>query len=147
MDRICSFFGHKDVELTDKLWEDIPSAIKSLIEDCGVNTFYFDRFGDFDEYCHRAVSVMKAEYPNIERVFCLSDERHLNPRKRPSYLLKTDYEEFIYLPLDFDYWYSRLYYRNCEMINKSDFVVFYIRNAENSGAYKCFEYVSRGRVK
>ena len=52
-----------------------------------------------------------------------------------------DYEQFIYLALSYDYWYTRIYYRNCAMIDRSDYVVFYAEERENSGAYKALRYV------
>ena len=62
------------------------------------------------------------------------------PKKRPVWLKQENYEDFIYLDLDFDWWYKRIYYRNCAMIDRSDIVVFYVEPKENSGAYKAYKY-------
>ena len=97
----------------------------------------------FDVLCHEVVTILKEKYPSISSVFCLTNERHLNPHKRPKFLNDEDYEEFIYLPLTFDYWYTRIYYRNCEMINRSDFILFYCTNRQGSGAYKALKYAQK----
>ena len=75
---------------------------------------------------------MKEKYSAIKRVYCLHDERYLRERKRPQYLRAKAYEEFVYFPLSFDYWYQRIYYRNCEMIERSDYIIFYAKNRKDS---------------
>ncbi len=52
-------------------------------------------------------------------------------------------EEFTYLPLDYNYWYTRIYYRNCEMIDRSDCVIFYAEQKKESGAYKALRYAQK----
>lgn len=108
-----------------------------------VGIFYFNGFGEFDDLCHEVITELNEKYPFIKRIYCLSDPRHLRLFKRPNWLKDEDYEEFVYLDLDFDYWYTRLYYRNCEMINQSDYVIFYVHNTENSGAYKALQYAEK----
>lgn len=135
----CSFFGHSEISITDDLKDRLHAELVRLLRD-GYDTFYFGGFGDFDHLCWQTVTDLKNDYPQIYRVYCLSDPRHVRLSKRPKWLKDTDYEEFTYLNLGFDYWYSRIYYRNCEMINQSDFVIFYANNVENSGAYKAYKH-------
>ena len=111
----------------------------------GFTTFLFGGFGEFDELCHEVVSDLKKSNPKIQRVYCLIDEKYLREEKRPRYLLDCDYEKFVYFPLAFDYWYTRIYYRNCEMINRSDCVIFYAETRMDSGAYKALQYAKRGK--
>ncbi|MGN0961047.1 MAG: hypothetical protein ACI4PF_02465 [Christensenellales bacterium] len=92
----------------------------------------------FDELAWKIVTELKLKYQHIKRIFCLSDSKY--QIKRPIWLSSQDYEEFIYLDLEFDWWYKRIYYRNIEMINRSDIVIFYVNHTENSGAYKCLKY-------
>ncbi len=146
MEEICSFFGHRDIIVTSEIKEALSNAIMDIIAK-GVTTFYFGGFGDFDELCHNTVSEIRKQNKHIKRIFCLSDERHLRISKRPKYLDSDDYEEFIYLPLAYDYWYTRIYYRNCEMIDASEYVVFYYRNTERSGAYKAYQYAVKTKKK
>ena len=58
-------------------------------------------------------------------------------------LTKKDYEEFIYLDMRYTGFYQRIYFRNIEMIEQSDFILFYVNNTENSNAYKTMQYAKR----
>lgn len=139
----CSVFGHREIEITQNLKVKIKLTFEDLIKKENVKYFYFGGFGEFDNLCWEIVSDLKKQYPHIYRIFCLSDPRHQRLSKRPKWLKDDDYEEITYLDLGFDYWYSRLYYRNCEMINRSDFVVFYVKHTERSGAYKAMQYAKK----
>lgn len=142
--KICSVFGHSKIEEdVDHLKSKLNEVFINLIEEKGVGIFFFGGFGDFDHLCWEVVTELIKKYPFVKRVYCLEDVRYLRPRKRPKYLKDEDYEDFIYLDLDYNYWYTRIYYRNCEMIKQSDYVVFYIRNTENSGAYKAYKFARR----
>ncbi len=93
------------------------------------------------------LSQFKKEYTHIKRIYCLSDVRHLRKIKRPKWLKDEDYEEFIYLDLSFDYWYNRIYFRNVEMVDKSDYIIFFVNQTKNSGAYKIFKYAKKQKKK
>ena len=138
--KICSFFGHREIEVTKELKNILYNTIIDLIENKDVKTFLFGGFGMFDDLCWQIVTYLKNKYTNIRRVYCLEDSRYLNKLKRPKYLLDCDYEDFIYLPLDYDYWYKRIYYRNCAMIDHSEYVIMYCQARADSGAYKAYKY-------
>jgi len=142
--KVCSFFSHSKIEITEELKEKLMTTVKKLIED-GFSIFYFGGFGEFDELCWQTVTQLKTTYPDIKRIYCLSDPRHQRLSKRPRLLKDEDYEEFVYLDLDFDWWYQRIYFRNCEMINQSDFVIFYVNQTKNSGAYKALQYAKKNK--
>ena len=139
MIKTCSVFGHSTIEITKELESKLFEIMEDLIKQ-GCEFFYFGGFSMFDELCHKVVSKLKETHNHIKRVFCLSDPRHLRISKRPKWLKSEDYEEFVYLDLEFDWWYQRIYYRNCAMIDKSDIVLFYAEERENSGAYKAYKY-------
>ena len=120
----------------------IRIIIESLIIK-GCKTFYFGGYGEFDGLCYEIVTDLKQRYNDIKRVFCLTEEKHLIERKRPRWLINQLYEEYVYLHLQYDYWYTRIYYRNCEIVRNSDYIVFYARNEESSGAYKTLKYAKR----
>ena len=143
MDKICSFFGHRKIINAENLQKTVSTLVEKLILEKGYNVFLFGGFGEFDELSYQVVSTYQKQYSAIKRVFCLSEEKHLLLRKRPAYLRGKDYEEFIYLPPSFDYWYTRIYYRNCQMIEKSDCIVFYAEERKDSGAYKALEYAQK----
>lgn len=142
--KICSFFGHSEIIVTEDLRGQIIAEVRRLISE-EFDCFYFGGFGMFDHLCWQLVTELKIDFPIIRRVYCLSDPRHTRLSKRPKWLKNEDYEEFVYLDLDYDYWYTRIYYRNCEMINQSDFVIFYTLDQENSGAYKAYKYAKKSR--
>ena len=146
MSKICSFFGHRKIENKVSIKREVTEWIEKLIEE-DFSIFLFGGFGEFDELCYEAVSALKGKYAKIKRIYCLIDERHLSERKRPKYLRTEDYEEFIYLAPSFDYWYTRIYYRNCEMIEKSDFVIVYAETRKDSGAYKALQYAVKHKKK
>lgn len=142
MIKTCSIFGHSQIEFTKELENKLTTTFETLINQ-GCKYFYFGGFGEFDDLCHRVVSKLKNTYPHIQRIFCLSDPRHQRISKRPKWLKDEDFEEFKYLDLDFDWWYQRIYYRNCAMVDRSDIVVFYVEPRENSGAYKVYKYAKQ----
>ncbi len=143
---ICSFFGHRDVDITQTLYKNTKAEIMKIIE-FGCRTFYFGGFGDFDELCHKIVSEIKEEQPNknIQRVFCVPQERYL--RKNARFFKRENYERVIYIEPSFDGWYKSIYFRNCAMIDESDFIAFYAQERENSGAYKALKYAKRNKNK
>ena len=140
--KTCSVFGHRKINITKEIEEKLYFIFEELIKN-GCEIFYFGGFGEFDELCHEVITKLKETYTQIKRIYCLSDRRHLKLSKRPCWLKNEDYEEFIYIDLDFDWWYQRLYYRNCAIIDKSDVVIFYVEKREDSGAYKAYKHANR----
>lgn len=136
----CSLFGHNEIEVTNELKQNSTNLFIDMIENKNVNCFYFGGLGQFDDLCWQIITGLKTRYKDIVRVFCLADPRHQRLSKRPKWLKNEDYEEIVYLELDFDYWYTRIYYRNCEIVNRSDYVVFYVNHTKGSGAYKAMQY-------
>ncbi len=137
-------FGHSKIEINKELENILFNTFENLIIQ-GCEDFYFGGFGEFDELCHKVISNLKNTYPNLQRIFCLSNPKHQQISKRPKWLKNEDYEKFTYLNLEFDWWYKRIFYRNCAMIDHSDFVVFYVEPRENSGAYKAYQYAKRNK--
>lgn len=143
--KICSFFGHREIEITEDLVLKLTVFIEKLIVNKNFGIFYFGGFGMFDDLCYKIVSQLKQKYPYVKRIFCLSDPRHQRVSKRPNWLKNEEYEEYVYLELKYDYWYTRIYFRNCEMINRSDFVIFYAKENEDSGAYKALQHAIKNK--
>ena len=145
-DKICSFFGHRDVNITSELYATTTAEILKSV-DFGCRVFYFGGYGDFDDLCYRIVTKIKEENPLLllKRVYCVSQERYL--RKSTRYFRREDYDEIIYLVPSFEGWYKSIYFRNCAMIDKSDIVVFYAEERENSGAFKAYQYAKKKKDK
>ena len=144
--KICSFFGHRDVEITDELHATTTAEILRSV-DFGCRIFYFGGYGDFDNLCYQIVNRIKNEHPalGIRRIYCVSQERYL--RKDTRYFRREDYDDVIYLIPSFEGWYKSIYFRNCAMIDESDVVIFYAEERENSGAYKAFKYAKKKKDK
>ncbi|MBR5817463.1 MAG: hypothetical protein IKY62_02340 [Clostridia bacterium] len=143
-EKICSFFGHRELKITDELYSRTACEITRAIED-GCHTFYFGGYGKFDELCYNIVAKMKEEKPEIKRIYCVAQERYLH--KNVPYFKRENYDDVIYLTPTFDYWYKSIYYRNCAMIDKSDIIIFCAEKRESSGAYKAYKYAKRKKGK
>ncbi len=65
--KICSFFGHRNVVVTEELKEKLKEIIEDLIVNHNVLTFLFGSRSDFDYLCHLVVTELKEKYPNIIR--------------------------------------------------------------------------------
>ena len=138
-EKICSFFGHRDIGETDKLKTVLSTEILRAIE-FGCRIFYFGGYGDFDSFCYEIVTKIKNENQNLnlKLIYCVSQEKYLYKKVR--YFNREDYDDVIFLMPEFDGWYKSIYFRNCAMIDQSEVIIFYAENRENSGAYKAYKY-------
>ena len=143
--KICSFFGHRNVTVTEELYTATKSAVLAALS-FGCRVFYFGGYGDFDALCYRIVREIKngGEW-DLRLVYCVAQERYL--RKLPTCIRREDYDEIIYLTPIFDGWYKSIYFRNCAMIDESAYVVFYAEAREGSGAYKAYRYAAQKKGK
>ena len=141
-EKICSFFGHRDVEITDELLAKTTAEIEKSV-DFGCRIFYFGGFSDFDALCYQIVTKLKEQTPEIKRVFCVPLEKYI--RKNAPYFKREDYDEIIYLQPTLEGWYKSIYFRNCAMIDNSDLIIFCVEERKNSGAYKTYEYAQKKR--
>lgn len=148
MDKFCCVFGHweideKEIEIEEKLKE----AFIDLIEKKNVKTFFFGGFGNFDSLCYKVVTELKNKYTDLSRIYVCDDYKYIDrPWKRHVWLKARVYEEFVYFDMEYRGFYKRIYFRNCEIINHSDYGVFYIRKTENSGAYKALLYAKKKKI-
>lgn len=142
--KVCSCFGHLNVEITDGLKARTIKEIDKAIAG-GVRTFLFGGRSDFDDLVYDIVTEKKSREPqlDIKRIFCFPLEKQL--RKPPNWFKRKEYESCCCPCKSFDWWYTSIYYRNCAMIDQSDFVLFYAEERENSGAYKAYKYAVKAR--
>ncbi len=145
-EKICSFFGHRDANITDRLYAMTTTEIMKAVE-LGYRTFYFGGYGDFDDLCHEILTKIKDENPElkIRRIYCVSQEKYLYKSVR--YFNREDNDEIIYRLPSFSGWYKNIYFRNCAMIDQSNLIIFYAESKENSGAYKAYKYAKNKRDK
>lgn len=133
----CSFFGHRSVEVTKELEQEVTLIIEDLIVNHHVSVFLFGSRSQFDYLCHLVVTNLKEKYPNIKRISytcksetcVLENERekweqiYSRLKKRDVSLLGVE-DEFEYKT---KYTSGRASYveRNQAMIQDSDYCVFY----------------------
>lgn len=142
--KTCSFFGHREIIVTKELKQKLRDIIENLITKENFVIFFFGGFGEFDNLCHEIVTKLKNKYSFVKRIYVCEDYNFVDrPHKRPKWLTKKDYEEFIYLDMRYTGFYQKIYFRNIEMIEQSDFILFYVNNTENSNAYKTMQYAKR----
>ncbi len=139
IEKTCSCFGHSKVDITDELIARVRMEIDKAVAD-GVRIFLFGGRSDFDDLCYYLVTEKKNAEPrlDIKRVFCFPLDKQL--RKPPRWFIRKEYEALECPTKDFDYWYTAIYYRNVAMIDKSDLILFWVEERENSGAYKTYRY-------
>ena len=135
--KICSFFGHRNVEPTEELKLRAKETIEDLIVNHGVSIFLFGSRSNFDLLCKSIVTELKGTYTRIKRIAytckhetcTLESERQLwenvysHFQKQEVRLIGVE-EEFEHKT---KYTSGRASYveRNQAMINDSDYCVFY----------------------
>ena len=135
--KVCSFFGHRKIEITDELELKVKNLIEFLIVILNVGVFLFGSKSDFDWLCHKIVTDLKEKYPHIIRISytcrsescILESERekwekiYSNFQKREVHLLGVEEER----EHKTKYTSGKASYveRNHAMIDDSDICVFY----------------------
>ena len=138
-------FGHRDMTFNEKEREYLYDLFEDMIVNKNIHIFLFGGFGGFDDFCHEIISELKKKYPQIKRVYVCEFYKYIErPNKRPAWLKNEDYEAFEYYEMNYTGFYQRIYFRNCEIIDHSDFCVFCVdENNNQSGAKKALEYAKR----
>lgn len=138
-------FGHWNIDIDEASKQKIYNIFEDYIVNKNVCIFYFGGFGNFDALCHTIITNLKQKYPHIKRIYVCEDYKFIDrPHKRPAWLKKEYYEDFVYFHMRYTGFYKRIYFRNCEIINNSDFCVFYVdEGRQHSGALKALQYAKR----
>lgn len=133
----CSFFGHRNIEITDDLKQKLKVVVEDLIIKNNVYNFLFGSRSNFDSLCRLVVTELKEKYENIKRIVytCKSESCILETerteweyiysklQKQPIHLIGVEQE----VEHKTKYISGKASYveRNYAMINDSDFCVFY----------------------
>lgn len=135
--KACCFIGHRKIEKTDELVNKLEEIINDLIFNQGVVTFLFGSRSQFDDFCHKTVTEFQKKNPQIKRImytcrseYAVKKEEKEDLEKGWSELLKRDVKLKDY---DGEMMSDRLrsagkasyVERNQDMINASDYCVFY----------------------
>lgn len=136
-----SFFGHRNLYDNESLIFDLLiKQIEPLILDGGFTEFVFGGYGEFDDLALRAVKTLKAKYPRIKTVYAQPYYKYKD--KDGMERLKSLYDEVYYPELEEKPQKFAITYRNREMIDNSDFCVFYVKR-DHGGAFDALKYAKR----
>lgn len=162
---VCSFFGHRKIELTDNLKQKVKDCVNHLIINYNVQTFLFGSRSNFNDFCHSIVTELKQKYPNVKRIFytCKSEGCVLESEKqeRENIYSKLLKQEIHLLGFEEEFEHETKYVagkasyieRNQAMINDSNFCVFYYNKnyvpptKTNSSTKKAYEYATKKKKR
>lgn len=142
----CCFLGHREIYETAELKDQLYNLIEMLITVKRINTFLFGSKSHFNSLCYNLVTEAMAKHPHIKRIYVRA-EFPVIAEDYKAYLLK--YYEDTYYPASVHGAGKAAYIkRNCEMIDKSHFCVFYYREhstpqGRNSGTKIAFDYARK----
>ena len=135
--KACCFIGHRKIEKSVELTRRVRAVINDLIENKGVTTFLFGSRSEFDDLCHEIVTELQKNNPQIKRIMymcrseyaCMKEEKEERERIARA-VTKRDIK---YKDYDGEMMSDRLWSagkasyveRNQDMINASDYCVFY----------------------
>ena len=123
MGKVCCFIGHRNVKKTTELKEKLMKTVRWLITEKGVDQLLFGSKSNFDDFCQEVVKELREEYPHIKRVYV----RTYYPELGEPYIgyILRDFED-TYMPERIENaGVARYVERNQEMINASDYCIFY----------------------
>ncbi len=135
--KACSFFGHREISLTEGLKERTKAVIEELIVNRSVRTFLFGSRSEFNTLCHYLVTELREKYSFIKRISytCKSEtcilesereeweEIYSRLQKKEVFLLGV--EEEVEHKTKYTAGKASYVERNQAMIDDSDFCVFY----------------------
>ncbi|MBR6533116.1 MAG: hypothetical protein IKT44_01650 [Clostridia bacterium] len=150
IERVCCFIGHREVEVTEELKEQINFIVEKLVIKENVKIFLFGSKSQFNDVCYEQVTKIKEKHPDIKRVYVRAEFLDINENYK-SYLLER-YEETYFSKKAVNVKRAVYVQRNYEMINKSQYCVFYYKEDylpknRKSGTKIAFDYAVKNRKK
>lgn len=135
--KVCCFIGHRKIDKSVELTQKVRNVINDLIENKGVNTFLFGSRSEFDDLCHSIITELQKNNPQIKRImytcrseYAVKKEEKKDLEKSWSELLKRnitlkDYDGKMMSDRLWSAGKASYVERNQDMINASDYCVFY----------------------
>ena len=137
---IATFIGHRKIQNSELLTEQIKRTVLNLIDEKQVDTFLFGSRSDFNDLCLEVVTEIQKKRPNIKRVYVRAEYPYIN----------KDYEDYLlgsydatYIPENVIEAGKAAYVeRNFHMIDKADLCIFYY----NENYKPPLKPATRGRI-
>jgi len=142
-DHVACFFGHRTINETEELKNELYKTIEKLITEEKVNTFLFGSKSRFNSLCLELVTNIKEKYPYIKRIYVRAEFPDISDSYR-AYLMEN-YEDTYYPEKSRNAHKSVYIKRNYEMIDNSRFCVVYLDETcmpvnRKSGTVTALEY-------
>ena len=135
--KVCCFIGHRKIDKSIELTQRVRDVIQDLMENKGVTIFLFGSRSEFDDLCHEIVTELQKNNPQIKRIMytCRSEYACMKEEKeeRERIARAVTKRDIAYKDYDGSMMADRLWSagkasyieRNQDMINASDYCVFY----------------------
>ena len=136
MGKICSFFGHADLEgKATEIGEKLRPILIDLINQ-GVDTFYVGNHGEFDILSSKIACDLQTLYPEIQVIVVLCYPNELQ-------YLKCSFTDFL-MPPEIVAAPKRacIVKRNRWVVDHSDYIVSYVKYTIG-GAYSVTQYAKK----
>jgi hypothetical protein len=145
-EKTCCFIGHRTINETEELRNNLTETIEKLITQEKVDTFLFGSKSRFNALCLELVTELKEKYPHVKRIYVRAEYPIIDEAYK-TYLLSS-YEDTYYPEKLAGSGRAVYVERNCEMINKSRFCIFYLHDENHSKSRKsgtkiAFDYALR----
>ena len=127
MQNTCCFLGHREINITDELKENLRVVIEHLITEESIDIFLFGSKSRFDSLCQETVTELKEKYPHIKRVYVRAEYPYISEHYK-NYLLES-YEDTYYPEKILNSGRAAYVERNYEMIDKSHYCIVYYDEA------------------
>ncbi len=115
--KTCCFFGHRKLQITAELKNNLRKIVEELIADNGIDTFLFGSKSQFNDVAYVIVSELKEIYPFVRRIYVRAEYPIIDDSYM-SYLLEG-YEDTYYPENILGAGRAAYVERNREMIKKS----------------------------
>lgn len=148
--RVCCFIGHREINETEELKQQLYSVIENLILKEKVDTFLFGSKSRFNSLCHEQVTKIKEKYPHIKRVYVRAEFSQINESYK-AYLLES-YEDTYYPQKAVGAGKAAYVERNREMIDRSRYCIVYYQadyspRNRKSGTKSALDYAIKRNKK
>lgn len=120
---IATFIGHRKIQNSELLTEQIKQTVLNLIDEKQVDTFLFGSRSAFDDLCLETVTEIKKLRPHIKRIYVRAAYPYIDSAYE-AYLLK--FYDATYIPDKIENAGKAAYVEHNEyMIDKADVCIFY----------------------